>query len=65
LPAYHKAKVEADEHLEALAKKRADSGDNEFQAINLRPGTLTDAPATGKVMLGKTPSRGSECLQWR
>jgi hypothetical protein len=56
---YYKAKVEADEHLEALTKKRLDGGDKEFQCINLRPGTLTDAPGTGKVQLGKTPSRGS------
>ena len=61
LPHYFKAKVEADEHLEALTKKRLDSGDKEFQAINLRPGTLTDAPGTGKVNLGKTSSRGSKC----
>jgi len=59
LPDYYKAKVEADEHLEALTKKRLDGGDKDFQAINLRPGTLTDGPATGKVILGKTSSRGS------
>ncbi|KAK4947350.1 hypothetical protein LTR10_013718 [Elasticomyces elasticus] len=59
LPHYYKAKVEADEHLEALAKKRVDSGDKKFQAINLRPGSLTDAPGTGKVTLGKTAARGS------
>ena len=58
LPHYFQAKVEADEHLEALAKKRWASGDKEFQAINLRPGTLKDEPGTGKVLLGKTPSRG-------
>jgi hypothetical protein len=62
LPHYYKAKVEADEHLEALTKKRLDSGDTDFQAINLRPGTLTDAPGTGKVKLGKTSSRGSQSL---
>lgn len=62
LPHYFQAKVEADEHLEALAKKRLDSGDKAFQAINLRPGTLTDKPGTGKVLLGKTPSRGGEHL---
>jgi hypothetical protein len=61
LPDYYKAKVEADEHLEALTKKRLDGGDKDFQAINLRPGTLTDDPATGKVILGKTSSRGSKC----
>ncbi|EXJ61047.1 hypothetical protein A1O7_05200 [Cladophialophora yegresii CBS 114405] len=59
LPHYFKAKVEADEHLEALTKKRRDSGDKDFQAINLRPGSLTDAPGTGRVKLGKTSSRGS------
>ncbi|KAL2423688.1 hypothetical protein ABEF95_003824 [Exophiala dermatitidis] len=59
LPHYYQAKVDADEHLEALAKKRWDSGDRKFQAINLRPGTLTDAPGTGRVTLGKTPARGS------
>ncbi|KAJ9604540.1 hypothetical protein H2200_010653 [Cladophialophora chaetospira] len=59
LPHYFKAKVEADEHLEALTKKRLDSGDKEFQSINLRPGTLSDAPGTGKVKMGKTSSRGS------
>lgn len=54
LPAYAKAKIAADEHLAALANKK----DKSFQAINLRPGTLTDDPATGKVLLGKTPARG-------
>ena len=55
---YFKAKVDADEHLAALAKKRADGGDAGFQAINLRPGSLTDAAATGQITLGKTVSRG-------
>lgn len=59
---YFRAKVEADEHLEALTKKRLDSGDKDFQSINLRPGTLTDAPATGKITLGKTSARGSKYL---
>lgn len=58
LPHYFKAKVEADEHLAAYAKQRVDKGDDTFQAINLRPGTLTDSPATGKIILGETPSRG-------
>lgn len=49
LPAYYKAKVDADEHLAALAHKRGKG----FQAINLRPGTLTDDKATGQVSLGK------------
>lgn len=57
LPAYFAAKVEADEHLAAAAKKRAET-DKEFQAINLRPGALKDEPSNGKVLLGKTGSRG-------
>jgi len=57
LPAYFAAKVEADEHLAAAAKKRNEK-DPEFQAINLRPGTLKDEPSNGKVLLGKTGSRG-------
>jgi nucleoside-diphosphate-sugar epimerase len=57
LPAYFAAKVEADEHLVAVAKKRNDK-DPSFQAINLRPGTLKDNPSTGKVTLGKTSARG-------
>ncbi len=58
LPHYFKAKVEADEHLAALAKKRKENDDVKFQAINLRPGSLTDSQATGKVKLGQTASRG-------
>ena len=46
--------MEADECLTALAKKRGD----DFQAIILRPGMLTDKEPTGKVLLGKTPSTG-------
>lgn len=55
---YAKAKVEADEHLLVLAKKRRDDGDTKFQAINLRPGTLNDEKASGKIQLGQTSSRG-------
>lgn len=58
LPHYFKAKVAADEHLVALAHKRAAQGDKEFQAINLRPGSLTDDDPTGKVSLGKTSTQG-------
>lgn len=57
LPDYYKAKVDADEYLAALAQKRNEK-DSVFQAINLRPGNLTDNPATGKVLMGKTPSTG-------
>ncbi|GAM82209.1 hypothetical protein ANO11243_001880 [Dothideomycetidae sp. 11243] len=61
LPDYYKAKVDADEYLLAMAEKRRkeDGGDAQFQMINLRPGTLTDDPATGKVKMGKTSSRGN------
>ncbi len=54
LPHYYVAKLEADEHLAALAEKRG----NDFQAICLRPGNLTDDPPTGKVSLGKITARG-------
>ena len=57
LPDYFKAKVDADEYLAALARKR-NAKDDSFQAINLRPGTLLDDSSTGKVLLGKTSSRG-------
>ena len=57
LPHYFQAKVEADEHLAALANQR-NKTDPSFQAINLRPGSLTDDPGTGKVKLGRTGARG-------
>lgn len=57
LPHYFAAKVEADEHLAAAAKRR-NRNDPSFQAINLRPGTLKDDPSNGKVSLGKTTARG-------
>jgi hypothetical protein len=57
LPDYYKAKVETDEYLTALAKKRNET-DPQFQAINLRPGSLTEDPATEKVLMEKTTSRG-------
>lgn len=58
LPTYYQAKVAADEHLVRLAHQRAQGGDTAFQAINLRPGTLSDDSATGKVKLGKTATQG-------
>lgn len=56
LPTYAKAKQEADEYMTALAFKRKQepAATRPFQAINLRPGTLTDEPATRKVELGVT-----------
>lgn len=55
---YHKAKVDADEYLTGLAIKRREKGDNVFQGIILRPGTLSDEPATGKIQIGHTPAGG-------
>lgn len=56
LPTYAKAKQEADEYMTALAfmRKREPTATRPFQAINLRPGFLTDEPATRKVELGVT-----------
>lgn len=51
---YYVAKLAADECLVAAAKERGEG----FQAICLRPGSLTDEPAGGKVGLGKTGARG-------
>lgn len=61
LPTYAKAKQEADEYMTALAARRKQDQDSRpFQAINLRPGILTDQPATRKVELGITAQgRGS------
>ncbi|KAF9885667.1 hypothetical protein FE257_012649 [Aspergillus nanangensis] len=62
LPAYAKAKLEADEYMTALAARRKkqvqDGVAGALQSINLRPGTLTDEPATGRVSLGKTRGAG-------
>lgn len=52
---YYIAKLAADECLTAAARKRGDG----FRGIVLRPGSLTDEPAGGKVSLGKTTARGS------
>ncbi|RAL11656.1 uncharacterized protein BO97DRAFT_346567 [Aspergillus homomorphus CBS 101889] len=58
LPAYSKAKLEADEYMTALVAQRkklvAAGSAQPLQAINLRPGTLVDTPATHKVDLGRT-----------
>ncbi|KAJ5143852.1 uncharacterized protein N7515_002639 [Penicillium bovifimosum] len=60
LPTYAKAKQEADEYMTALAAVRKRDPTRPFQAINLRPGLLTDQPATRKVELGITgKGRGS------
>jgi nucleoside-diphosphate-sugar epimerase len=53
LPDYAKAKLDADECLVAMAAQRKD-----WRAICLRPGSLKDDAAKGKVLLGRTPARG-------
>lgn len=63
LPTYARAKLEADEFMTALAARRRRQGGTAaaagpFQAINLRPGYLSDDPGTGKVVLGKTQGTG-------
>lgn len=59
LPAYAKAKLEADEYLTALAaRKHKLRGDSPLQVLCLRPGILADSPATGKVALGKIGAQG-------
>ena len=52
-PALLCCKLEADECLTALAKRRV----GDFQAIVLRRGSLTDEKPTGRVTLGKTKAR--------
>lgn len=51
---YYPAKLAADECLTAVASTR-----DEFKAIILRPGSLTDGEGAGRVSLGKTKARGS------
>lgn len=54
LPDYHAAKLDADECLTALAEQRG----ADFRGIVLRPGTLTDGEAEGRVALGHTRAKG-------
>ncbi|KAH6719509.1 hypothetical protein BKA61DRAFT_597700 [Leptodontidium sp. MPI-SDFR-AT-0119] len=56
-PQIANAKLEADEHLVAMAKKREKSGGAPFHYISLRPSWLTNGPK-GKVTLGHTRSLG-------
>lgn len=60
LPTYADAKLAADEYLVAAAAaattRHARPGGPAFRAINLRPGTLTDAPSSAKAELGRTSS---------
>lgn len=52
---YYPARLAADECLTAVAGTRGD----EFKAIILRPGSLTDEEGIGRVSLGKIKARGS------
>ncbi|KAI9849130.1 MAG: hypothetical protein M1837_005360 [Sclerophora amabilis] len=59
LPHYYAAKMDADEYLTGMAEAaRRGRGRSNFQAIVLRPGGLSDEPATGFVSLGKTKAKG-------
>lgn len=60
---YFQAKVEADEWLVSNAHTLRNNASAKFQAINLRPGTLTDDKGTGKVSLGHTKARGQVSRQ--
>lgn len=55
LPDYAKAKVDADEYLAAMTRKRGEG----FRGICLRPGTLTDE-GVGAVELGRTKGSGGK-----
>ena len=52
---YHVAKLAADQALTSLGRRRGEG----FAAISLRPGTLTDVDAGGRVRMGKIGSRGT------
>lgn len=56
-PEVAKAKLDADEYLVALTKRRNDDRPHSFQAISLRPSWLTNAPR-GKIHLGQTKFSG-------
>jgi nucleoside-diphosphate-sugar epimerase len=56
MPAYYRAKLQADECLTLLGRKTAK--ERPFRYIILRPGNLTDGEGSGKVQLGKTSGSG-------
>ncbi|RHZ43324.1 uncharacterized protein CDV56_100036 [Aspergillus thermomutatus] len=57
-PSVKDSKLQADEHLVAVARQRELRGSPGLQAISLRPSWLLTSPATGKVKLGKTQAVG-------
>ncbi|KIK53898.1 hypothetical protein GYMLUDRAFT_49094 [Collybiopsis luxurians FD-317 M1] len=60
LAAYCEAKLAADEFLYDESRKAIESGarKEKWVDINLRPGTLSDEPGTGKVDLGRSKVAG-------
>lgn len=59
LPHYYKAKLAADEALTVLGEERRARDGNAFSYLVFRPGTLTDAPPTGKVAMGRIAYGGA------
>ncbi|CAL3964572.1 unnamed protein product [Diplocarpon coronariae] len=53
MPDYYKAKLAADEVITVLGEEKKG-----FGYVVLRPGTLSDKPESGKVIIGKTPAEG-------
>ncbi|KAK1230910.1 hypothetical protein PQX77_005988 [Marasmius sp. AFHP31] len=58
IPDYCEAKTEADEFLFNESRKFVQGGGKKWQDICLRPGTLSDDPAKGKVDLGRAKAYG-------
>ncbi|KAJ8092850.1 hypothetical protein PM082_023483 [Marasmius tenuissimus] len=58
IPDYCEAKTEADEFLFNESRKFVQGGRKKWQDICLRPGTLSDDPAKGKVDLGRAKAYG-------
>jgi hypothetical protein len=57
------AKLQSDEYLIAMSRKRNLQDSSGFQAISLRPSWLLTSPGTGKVHLGKTRALGQIPIQ--
>lgn len=60
IPTYCEAKLKADEFLYDESRKLENNGGKKvgWEDIHLRPGMLSDKPATGKVDLGRARARG-------
>ncbi|OJJ68243.1 hypothetical protein ASPBRDRAFT_199375 [Aspergillus brasiliensis CBS 101740] len=57
------AKLQSDEYLVAMSRKRKLQDSSGFQAISLRPSWLLTSPGTGRVHLGKTRALGQIPIQ--